>query len=165
MLAEAALVSGTVTELLAGGRFLVRSANGAVHTAMASGEVADGGFIAMGDAVSMMPAGSGFPALIVRIDEPRAPRTPSAPFSGRTKRLSPERLKIDRAARPDWPTGAEQMPTVGEQVYCTEGLCSVTKVLGRTGNGSRLLELRLHVGDQRPFFAAASNVLVEPRSE
>jgi hypothetical protein len=50
-------------------------------------------------------------------------------------------------------------------VYCTEGFGNVTRVLGRTGNGSRLLELRLDGGDRRPFFAAASNVLVHPSAD
>jgi hypothetical protein len=39
----------------------------------------------------------------------------------------------------------------------------VVKVLGRTGDGSRLLELKLkNVAGAKPFFAAASNVLVCP---
>jgi hypothetical protein len=39
----------------------------------------------------------------------------------------------------------------------------VVKVLGRTGDGSRLLELKLkNVVGAKPFFAAASNVLVAP---
>lgn len=85
-----------------------------------------------------------------------------SPFGRGATHLVPDKLKVDRAARPDWPTGAERVPVVGEEVYCTEGMCSVTRVLGRTGNGSRLLELRLSGADQRAFFAAASNVLVHP---
>lgn len=86
----------------------------------------------------------------------------STPFGGRPSQLSPQKLKIDRTARPDWPTGAEQAPVAGGEVYCTAGVCTVTRVLGRTGDGSRLLELRLTGEDPRPFFAAASNVLVRP---
>ncbi len=92
--------------------------------------------------------------------QPTAPA--SSPFGGRPNKLSPEKLKVDRAARPDWPTGAEQAPVAGGEVYCTAGVCTVTRVLGRTGNGSRLLELRLAGEDRRSFFAAASNVLVRP---
>ncbi len=94
------------------------------------------------------------------VPQPRA--AASSPFGGRSNQVSPEKLKVDRAARPDWPTGAEQAPVAGGEVYCTAGLCTVTRVLGRTGDGSRLLELRLDDGDRRPFFAAASNVLVRP---
>ncbi len=86
----------------------------------------------------------------------------AGPYGRKADRLSPENLKIDRAARPDWPTGADRTPAVGEEVYCTEGLCSVMRVLGRTGNGSRLLELKLPGEQRKPFFAAASNVLVRP---
>jgi hypothetical protein len=92
---------------------------------------------------------------------------PAAPvpfrFGRRNGELSPEKLRIDRAARPGWPTGAEQLPEVGEEVYCTEGMGSVVRLLGHTGDGSRLLELRLPGAEKHPFFAAASNVLVAPR--
>lgn len=108
------------------------------------------------------PPEDAYPAMIGAIEPPPARPVRPGPYSGRSNHVSPDKLKIDRAARPDWPTGADRMPTVGEEVYCTEGLCSVVRVLGRTGNGSRLLELRLDSGDRRPFFAAASNVLVHP---
>lgn len=163
MSAEAAtLVSGVVTELLAAGRVRVRTADGELVTAVASVGLSWEGVVT-GNRVSLMPGGAAFPGVIVRIEAPveASPRR-SAPFSRQSNRVSPENLKIDRAARPDWPTGAERTPVAGDEVYCTEGLCSVTRVLGRTGNGSRLLELRLAGGDHRPFFAAASNVLVHP---
>ncbi len=97
----------------------------------------------------------------VELAAPR-PTPASSPFGAQPNQMSPQKLKVDRAARPDWPTGAEQAPVAGGAVYCTAGVCTVTRVLGRTGDGSRLLELRLAGGDQRPFFAAASNVLVRP---
>ncbi len=78
-----------------------------------------------------------------------------------SRRIHPESLRIDSAAHPGWKTGAEQMPSVGDQVLCTDGLAQVVRVLGRTQNGSRLLELRLP--ERRDsFFAAASNILVAP---
>lgn len=98
---------------------------------------------------------------VVHVDPP-SPAVRSTPFGRRPEKLSPEHLKVDRSVRPDWPTGADRTPVVGEEVYCTEGACTVTRVLGRTGNGSRLLELKLSGQDRRPFFAAASNVLVRP---
>jgi len=45
-------------------------------------------------------------------------------------------------------------------VFCTGGAAVVMRVLGRTGDRSRLLELKLTEGDGKPFFAAASNVLI-----
>ncbi len=86
----------------------------------------------------------------------------ASPFGRRQNQFSPEKLKVDRAVRPDWPTGADHTPAVGDEVYCTEGFCSVARVLGRTGNGSRLLELKFPGAKGRSFFAAASNVLVRP---
>ena len=77
--------------------------------------------------------------------------------------IRPADTHVDQAARPDWPTGAERVPAVGEQVYCTGGTAEVVRLLGKTGNGSRLLELRLpDTPASKPFFAAASNVLVAP---
>ena len=78
--------------------------------------------------------------------------------SGRTR----IELKVDTAAHPDWKTGLERQPSVGDHVWCTEGQAEVTKLLGKTGDGGRLLELKLLNVDARPFFAAASNVLVAP---
>ncbi len=80
-----------------------------------------------------------------------------------SRRIKPADLAVDHEARPGWVTGADRIPTVGEEIYCTEGAAEVVKVLGRTGNGSRLLELKLPETGTKPFFAAASNVLVSPQ--
>jgi len=78
-----------------------------------------------------------------------------------SRRIHLETLSIDRAAHPGWKTGLEQLPLIGDQVLCTDGLAEVVRILGKTQNGSRLLELRLP--ERRDsFFAAASNVLVAP---
>lgn len=95
-------------------------------------------------------------------DDPTAPPR-SNPFGAQPLTPSPEALKIDRSARHEWPTGAERVPVVGEEVYCTAGMASVVRILGKTGNGSRLLELRLAGAERGSFFAAGSNVLVAPR--
>jgi hypothetical protein len=79
--------------------------------------------------------------------------------SGRTR----IELKVDGTEHPGWKTGLESEPVVGSEVFCTEGRAEVTRMLGKTGDGSRLLELKLIGVDARPFFAAASNVLVAPR--
>ena len=163
MLAEATMpVMATVIERQAAGRFQVRDVDGGVQSAVVSAELADVAIVT-GDRVFMVTPLAGFPGVIVKIERP-LPAPSSSPFARRENHLSPEKLKIDRGARPDWPTGADRTPLVGEEVYCTEGLCSVVRVLGRTGNGSRLLELRLD-GERKPFFAASSNVLVHPGTE
>jgi hypothetical protein len=78
---------------------------------------------------------------------------------------APADLRIDRSRRSTWPTGKEDVPRVGQRVFCTEGMAEVVQILGRTGNGSRLLQLRLIGRTAPPFHAAASNVLVEPSPE
>lgn len=158
-----ALVAATVTELLPGGSCRVRTEDGRTLSAVLAVELADG-VVSVGGRVALLPSEGEFTGMIVRLEAPPTPaRQRSRPFGSRGHGTSPEQLKIDRTARPAWLTGADRTPVVGEEVYCTEGLCSVARVLGRTGNGSRLLELRLD--DRRLFFAAASNVLVHPRSE
>jgi|GEM_PF-1092599 len=77
----------------------------------------------------------------------------------------PRLLRVDRSARPGWKTGKEQPPDPGQLVYCTEGMAEVVRVVGKTGDGSRLLELRLLEKEAPPFYAAASNVLVKPADE
>lgn len=79
-----------------------------------------------------------------------------------SKRLSPSEIQIDRNARPEWSTGLERLPRVGEIVLCTAGLAEIVHIRGKTGDGSRLLELKLVEGTAPPFYAAASNVLVKP---
>lgn len=64
--------------------------------------------------------------------------------------------------RPDWISATDRLPALGEQVCCTEGMAELTKILGKTSDGSRLLELVLPDRPRHPFYAAASNVLVAP---
>jgi hypothetical protein len=85
--------------------------------------------------------------------------------SNNSRRLKPEELHVNKLAQPDWSTGNENQLAAGDIVLCTEGLAQILKVRGKTGDGSRLLELRLVEGDQHPFYAAASNVLMKPRVE
>lgn len=79
-----------------------------------------------------------------------------------SRRINPADLHVDHAAHPEWQSGLERVPTVGEVVHCTSGAAEVVRVLGKTGDGSRLLELKLGDAAAKPFFAAASNVLVAP---
>jgi hypothetical protein len=79
------------------------------------------------------------------------------------RRIARETLKVAPSdERSDWISASERLPAVGEGVYCAEGLAQVSKVLGKTSDGSRLLELILPDRPKHPFFAAASNVLVRP---
>jgi hypothetical protein len=71
-------------------------------------------------------------------------------------------LRIDRAAHPGWSTGAERAPRVGDAVVCSVGEGEIVSILGKTSDGSRLLEIRLNDPDAAPFFAAGSNVLISP---
>jgi hypothetical protein len=85
-------------------------------------------------------------------------------LSNSARRIRAEELHVDGNAYPDWVSGKDRLPTAGSQVLCTAGLAEVVKVLGKTGDGSRLLELRLQ-GVNQPFFVAASNIRVAPVEE
>ena len=82
-------------------------------------------------------------------------------FGNRTK-IDPQQLQVDASNREQWARGNERTLVVGATVLCAAGFARVNKVCGKTGDGSRLLELILVEGDGKPFFAAASNVLVAP---
>jgi hypothetical protein len=82
--------------------------------------------------------------------------------SNSIRRMRRSEVEIDRAQRPNWMTGDERELVPGEEVLCTAGIAHVTSVHGRTGGGSRLVELRLAEEGAKPFFAAASNILVAP---
>jgi hypothetical protein len=78
------------------------------------------------------------------------------------RRIDSSTLHVDNTPHPDWIPASERLPKPGEEVYCTGGPAELVKVLGKTGNGSRLLELK-RPGEKHPFFAAATNVLVAPQ--
>ncbi|HEX5724268.1 MAG TPA: hypothetical protein VFX98_02310 [Longimicrobiaceae bacterium] len=78
------------------------------------------------------------------------------------KRIRGEDLVVCTTERPGWVAGNQRLPGIGEEVYCVGGAGVVSAVLGKTGDGSRLLEIRLTEPGAKPFFAAASNVLVAP---
>ena len=76
-------------------------------------------------------------------------------------RVPRESLQIESIERPGWSSGSGRIPQVGESVHCVEWQAEVVRVLGRTSDGSRLLELRLPERPKQPFFAASSNVLLQ----
>jgi len=86
-------------------------------------------------------------------------------YGNSSRRLSDADLYVNRDERPGWPTADEQLPKVGDQVYCAQGPGEVIRILGKTSSGSRLLELRLDGTTRGSFFAAADNVLVEPGTD
>jgi hypothetical protein len=83
-------------------------------------------------------------------------------FMNSSRRVSGQSLQVDQQPWPGWIVGSDRLPSVGDEVQCAEGTATVSRVLGRTGDGSRLLELVLPDRPKHPFFAAASNVLVAP---
>ncbi len=85
------------------------------------------------------------------------------PKSNSSKRLRMEEYRVSPGDRPGWVQGSSRSLTVGDQVYCAAGVGTVASVRGRTGDGSRLVQIRLADDQAPPFFAAASNVLVLPR--
>lgn len=83
--------------------------------------------------------------------------------SNSTRRIARETMQVaESVERPDWVPATERLPTVGEDVQCAEGMGQVVRLLGKTGDGSRLIELELPGRPRQPFFVAASNLLVAP---
>ena len=75
-------------------------------------------------------------------------------------RVSRDSLRISSLDEPGgWHAEPGTVPAVGDIVLCVEGKGEVVGVLGKTSDGSRLLELRVDDRD-KPFFASSSNVLV-----
>jgi hypothetical protein len=77
-------------------------------------------------------------------------------------RIHTSELVVSNEECPDWVSGATKTPAVGDVVRCTAGLATVIKIHGKTGDGSRLIQMKPIEGDLPPFFAAASNILVKP---
>lgn len=83
--------------------------------------------------------------------------------SNSARRINRETMQVaESVERPGWVPGTSRLPEVGEDVQCAEGMAQVVKILGKTGDGSRLIELALPDRPRQPFFVAASNLLVAP---
>ena len=94
---------------------------------------------------------------------PRGNPSTAASLANASRRTPLAELKVVAAeSQADWIPATSRLPSVGEQVWCTDGMAEVSKLLGKTGDGSRLLELIVPSRPRHPFFAAASNVLVAP---
>ena len=71
-------------------------------------------------------------------------------------------FRISEEDRPGWVRATVRTPSLGEEVFCAGGAGTIAGLHGKTGDGSRLLQIRLDGDSSPPFFAAASNVLVMP---
>lgn len=91
---------------------------------------------------------------------PGDPQLPDVQGPGGLRRRD---LRVAGGDRPGWVPGGGRTPVVGESVYCLAGDGVVASLHGKTGDGSRLLQIRLSDPKAPPFYAAASNVLVAPR--
>lgn len=83
--------------------------------------------------------------------------------SNKLNRARIEDFSVNPEDRPGWVRGNERTPQIGEQVYCAAGLGVILSIHGKTGDGSRLVQIRLEDPQAPPFFAAGSNVLVSPK--
>ncbi len=84
--------------------------------------------------------------------------------SGNTaRRLRNADLRVDPSSHPGWEPSDSRAPRKGDTVFCTEGRAEVSRVCGKTSDGSRLLELRILDRQAPPFYAASSNVLLPAR--
>ncbi len=77
-------------------------------------------------------------------------------------KIGRDTLTVHLEQQPDWVAATERALIIGERVLCAEGFGELARILGKTGDGSRLLELVLPDRPKQPFFAAASNVLIAP---
>ena len=80
-----------------------------------------------------------------------------SPSVGRVRR---EALRIRSVQMAGWEELAGHTPKVGDVVRSVDGEGEVVKVLGKTSDGSRLLEIRLADNPKQAYFASSSNVLV-----
>lgn len=80
------------------------------------------------------------------------------PTLSRTKRS----LRVDPALSPGWVAGTERVPDPGERIHTHEGTGVVVRILHKTADGGRVLEVSMDDGRKPPFFAATANVRVRP---
>ena len=93
-------------------------------------------------------------------DQPLTPPTGLhlVPPTGRRHR----NLRVDPEQSPGWVPGSERLPEPGERIYTHEGSGIVVRVLNKTADGGRVLEVTMDDGRKQPFFAATANVRVRP---
>jgi hypothetical protein len=82
--------------------------------------------------------------------------------SNSSHRIRPADLRVSSEGRPDWISGSQRRPSVGERVVCAGGCGVVVAVRGKTGDGTPLVQIQLEEPGAAAFYAAASNVLLAP---
>jgi hypothetical protein len=166
-----ALVHGVVERVLSGGVYDVRFPDSTRVCHLDPILLRKAPIVREGDQVSVIADKDGvFVGEITQIrPRPEPVFTAAAPqpslITAQTDTLNPRDQRLDRTTHPEWPTAAECNPLTGDEAYCTAGRARVVRVLGKTGNGSRLLELSVAAQPRVSFYAAASNVLIAPRSD
>lgn len=70
-------------------------------------------------------------------------------------------LRVDPAQSPGWIAGSNRVPRPGERIHTHEGTGVVVRVLHKTSDGGRVLEVTMDDGRKPPFFAATANVRVQ----
>lgn len=88
--------------------------------------------------------------------------TGSEPPHEETKPRGTRDLRVDPGQSPGWVAGTERLPRPGERIYTHEGTGVVVRILNRTADGGRVIEVSLDDGRKQPFFAATANVRVRP---
>jgi len=71
-------------------------------------------------------------------------------------------FRVDAVGHPGWARADSRPLLAGEEVLCAGGMGTVKEVHGRTGDGSRLVQVCFSEAGKKPFFAAASNLLLPP---
>jgi hypothetical protein len=71
-------------------------------------------------------------------------------------------LRVDPDRSPGWVPGSERLPQPGERIHTHEGTGVVVRLLHKTADGGRVLEVAMDDGRKQPFFAATANVRVQP---
>ena len=72
------------------------------------------------------------------------------------------KLRVDPTRSPGWVGGAERLPRPGERIHTHEGTGVVLRILNKTADGGRVIEVSMDDGRKHPFFAASANVRVRP---
>ena len=80
------------------------------------------------------------------------------PRTGRGRRS----LRVDPEQSPGWVAGSERLPDPGERIHTHEGTGVVVRILNKTADGGRVLEVSMDDGRKQPFYAATANVRVRP---
>jgi hypothetical protein len=71
-------------------------------------------------------------------------------------------FRVDAIGHPGWARADSRPLLAGEEILCAGGMGTVKEVHGRTGDGSRLVQVCFSEAGKKPFFAAASNLLLPP---